>query len=106
MIVFNISPEDYRASNGYIIFEQGKPPDFVLEVASESTANTDAKRDDYAALGIPEYWRFDETGQYHGARLAGDSLLHGRYKPIPLEKPQTEKKYELRLILLDCRPEA
>ena len=88
LIAFNVSPEDYRASNGYIISEQGKPPDFVLEVASESTANIDtgAKRDDYAALGIPEYWRFDETGQYHGARLAGDRLVEGRYEPIPIEE--------------------
>ena len=80
----------------------------MLEVASESTASIDTgtKRDDCAALGIPEYWQFNETGQYHGTKLASDGLLHGRYKPIPLEKPQTEKKYELRLILLDCRPEA
>ena len=34
-------------------------PDFVLEIASESTSEEDStrKRDDYAALGIPEYWR-------------------------------------------------
>ena len=78
----------------------------MLEVASESTANIDtgAKRDDYAALSILEYWRFDETYQYHNTKLAGNRLLHGRYEPIPLEKLQTEKKYELHLILLDCRP--
>ncbi len=80
----------------------------MLEVASESTASIDtgAKRDDCATLAIPEYWRFDKTGQYHGAKLASDRLVEGHYEPIPLEKPQTEKKYELRLILLDCRPEA
>ena len=79
-----------KASNGYVISEQGKPPDFVLEVASESTANIDtgAKRDDYAALGIAEYWRFDETGEYHGARLAGDRLVQGRYEPIPIFWPR------------------
>ena len=51
LIAFNVSPEDYAASNGYIISEQGKPPDFVMEVASESTADVDtgAKRTDYAA---------------------------------------------------------
>ena len=88
LIAFNVSPEDYRASNGYIISEQGKPPDFVLEVASVSTADIDtgAKRDGYATLGIPEYWRFDETGEYHGARLAGDRLVHGRYEPILIEE--------------------
>ena len=51
----------------------------MLEVASESTANVDTgvKRDDYAALGIAEYWRFDETGEHHGARLTGDRLVEG-----------------------------
>ena len=88
LIVFNISPGDYAASNGYIISEQGKPPDFVLEVASESTAEVDtgAKRDDYAALGIPEYWRFDETVRHHGARLAGDMLEGNSYVPVPIEE--------------------
>ena len=86
LIAFDVDPTAYEASNGYVISEQGKPPDFVLEVASESTANIDtgAKRDDYAALGIAEYWRFDRTGEYHGARLAGDRLVQGRYEPIPI----------------------
>ena len=78
----------YQASNGYIVSEQGKPPDFVLEVASESTGATDtgAKRQDYAALGISEYWRFDETGQHHGVRLAGDQFVGDRYRPITIEQ--------------------
>ena len=87
LIAFNVSPDDYKASNGYIISEQGKPPDFVLEVASESTAEVDTgpKRDDYAALGIPEYWRFDETGEHHLANLAGDRLARGCYEPVTVE---------------------
>ena len=88
LIAFDVDPIAYKESNGYIISEQGKPPDFVLEVASVSTADIDtgAKRDDYAALGIPEYWRFDETGEYHGTRLAGDRLVDGVYDPIPVEQ--------------------
>ena len=71
-----------------IVSEQGKPPDFILEVASESTGATDtgAKRQDYAALGISEYWRFDETGQHHGVRLAGDQIVGDRYRPITIEQ--------------------
>ena len=86
LIAFDVDPELYEASNGYIISEQGKPPDFVLEVASRSTADTDtgAKRADYARMLIPEYWRFDETGEYHGARLAGDRLAGNVYEPIPI----------------------
>ena len=43
------------------------------------------KRAAYAALRIPEYWRFDETGEFHGTHLAGDRLADGEYEPIPVE---------------------
>ena len=88
LIAFNVDPAVYYRSNAYIISEQGKPPDFVLEIASNSTGRTDAgdKREDYAALSIPEYWRFDETGRLHGARLAGDRLVEGRYEPILIDE--------------------
>ena len=62
--------------HGYSIEEQGELPDFVLEVASVTTGQNDytRKRDDYAALGVPEYWRFDLSGgEYHDAPLAGDT---------------------------------
>ena len=90
LIAFNVSRQQYRANNGYIVSEQGKPPDFVLEVASESTADTDTgdKRRDYTALGIPEYWRFDETGEFHKTRLVGDRLVDGLYEPIDIEEPE------------------
>ena len=85
-VALNADREAFLRSNGYIISEQGKPPDFALEIASRSTARVDVgqKREDYALMGIPEYWRFDETGEFHGARLAGDRLVEGRYEPIPL----------------------
>ena len=88
LIAFDVRPEIYRGNNGYIVSEQGKPPDFVLEVASESTGQIDAgvKRRDYAALGIPEYWRFDHTGgDFHGAALAGDRLAADGYAPIQID---------------------
>ena len=88
MIAFNVNPAAYESSNGYIISEQGKPPDFVLEVASASTAKIDlgAKRDDYEALGVGEYWRFDATGEYYGARLAGERLVDGKYEEIEIRE--------------------
>ena len=88
LVAFDVDPAAYEASNGYIIEEQGKPPDFVLEIASRHTGHIDAgeKRVAYAALGIVEYWRFDETGEHHGARLAGDRLVDGRYEPIQIEE--------------------
>ena len=88
LVAFDVDPEAYRRSNAYVIAEQGKPPDFVLEIASRKTARVDRvdKRAEYAGLGIPEYWRFDETGRFHGTRLAGDRLVRGRrYRPIEVE---------------------
>ena len=88
LIAFDADPEAYRRSNGYIVSEQGKPPDFVLEIGSPSTGRVDTgeKRDYHAALGVPEYWRFDETGRSHGARLAGDRLVDGVYRPVAIEE--------------------
>ena len=42
----------------YRVWAEGKPPDWVLEVASPSTAlaDLDEKRRKYAAMGVPEYW--------------------------------------------------
>ena len=87
LVAFDADLEGYRASNGYVISEQRKPPDFVMEIASRSTGQHDVekKRPAYAALGIPEYWRFDQTGDFHGTGLAGDRLVEGRYEPIPIE---------------------
>ena len=59
----------------------------MLEIASPTTARNDytEKRDDYAALGVQEYWRFDPTGgQLYDAPLAGDRLEAGAYRPIPI----------------------
>ena len=87
-IAFNADRAAFERSNGYIISEQGKPPDFVIEIASRSTARVDVgqKREDYALMGIREYWRFDETGEFHGARLSGERLGEEgqRYEPLPI----------------------
>ena len=88
MVAFDVDPELYRETNGYVVSEQGKPPDLVLEIASEGTGHIDVgeKRGFYESLGIPEYWRFDASGEFHGARLAGDQLVEGRYEPIDIEE--------------------
>ena len=66
----------------YFIWEVGKPPDFVLEVASPSTASNDLghKRDLYARLGVTEYWKLDPTGgELYGVALRGERLVGGEY---------------------------
>ena len=89
IISFDCDPARAIERQGYDIDEQGKPPDFVLEIASKTTGRVDYtdKRIDYERYGIPEYWRFDATGgDYHDAALAGDMLVDGRYEPIDIER--------------------
>ncbi len=86
LVAFDADPAAYRETNGYVVSEQGKPPDLVLEIASEGTGHIDIgeKREFYQGLGIGEYWRFDATGAFHGTRLAGDRLAVGGYQAIDI----------------------
>ena len=96
MVAFDCDRELLISQNGYSIVTQGKPPDFVLEVASESTGEVDytEKRDEYESYGIPEYWRFDSSGgDYHDAALAGDRLVDGKYEPIEITVVDALSRY-------------
>ena len=88
LVAFDSDPELYEANNGYVVSFQGKPPELALEIASRHTWRTDieVKPGFYASLGVREYWRFDETGEFHGTRLAGDRLVNGQYHPITVDE--------------------
>ena len=60
-LVFGVDARAIRPRKLYLPWEAGKPPDWALEIASESTAREDVNRKPaiYARMGIPEYWRFD-----------------------------------------------
>ena len=82
-VVFGV-PDHPRRS--YFVWREGKAPDFVLEIASESTVDHDlgGKRDRYAAMGVREYWRFDPTGEALAAPLECDVLEDGEYQAVEL----------------------
>ena len=88
LVSFDADPALYDQDNGYVISRQGKPPDLVMEIASERTGRNDVQNKParYAALGVQEYWRFDHTGNFHRTKLAGDRLVEGRYEPIDIEE--------------------
>ena len=88
LVAFDVDLDAYEASNGYVISEQGKPPDFILEVASRHTAADDLgpKKDYYQRLGVSEYWLFDSEGRFHGFTLRGYRLVDGRYEEIELSE--------------------
>ena len=86
-VAFDVDADAIRRRNGYLIWEVGKPPDVVLEVASETTASNDTggKRDLYARMGVAEYWRFDASGgEMYGAPLVGEYLDRGVYREFPV----------------------
>ena len=82
MVVFG-ALKHVRSS--YRLWEEPKAPDFVLEIASESTYRTDRgeKRDTYAGMGVMEYWKYDPVGTYLDPPLLGFRLVEGRYAPVP-----------------------
>ena len=86
-MAFGVDARAIRERKIYLPWEVGKPPDFALEAASESTARHDVagKRRIYARIGVPEYWRFDSTGgDHYGDPLAGEQLVEGVYRPVEL----------------------
>ncbi len=78
-----------EGNNTYLLWEVGKPPDFILEIGSPSTASADLgrKRDLYAELGVGEYWRYDATGgDFHGEPLVGEYLVDGEYRRFEMRR--------------------
>ena len=87
-VAFGVDVSYINERDGYVIWEMGKPPDFVLEVGSPTTADLDLghKRRIYERrMGVPEYWRFDRSGgNLYRQALAGDRLVNGVYQPIDI----------------------
>ena len=77
------APEYLRDT--YMLWNEPKGPDFVLEVTSASTRRHDEqrKRDVYAALGVSEYFLYDPRAEYLAPPLQGWRLRGGSYEPMP-----------------------
>ena len=84
-VTFDVDTALIYERNGYFIEEIGKPPNFVMEIGSKTTASNDTgpKRDLYEWLKIPEYFGFDGTGgEHYGVPLFGWRLRGGIYVPV------------------------
>ena len=73
--------------SSFKVWDEGKAPDFVLEVASPSTAENDAlhKAREYARIGVREYWRLDPEGTLMNSSLEGYVVRgdrYGRVEPV------------------------
>ena len=69
----------------YLLWNEPKGPDFVLEVTSASTRGEDErrKREVYASLGVNEYFLYDPRGESLTPPLQGYRLRDGGYRPLP-----------------------
>jgi len=82
-VVFGVlkdKPRDY-----YLVWEEGRGPDVVLEITSRSTQDEDVEqklalyRD---VLKVPEYFLFDPRAEYLVPPLKGYRLREGQYQLI------------------------
>ncbi len=88
-LAFGVNPDKILERKLYLPWEAKKPPDLVLEVASDTTARNDVERKPaiYALIGVLEYWLFDPTGgALYGKPLIGLRLVDGEYQPIELTR--------------------
>lgn len=73
-----------RNRDTYLLWEESKGPDFVVEVTSPSTRHEDQgrKREVYARLGVSEYFLYDPRAEYLNPPLRGFRLRGGVYHPL------------------------
>ena len=85
-VAFEVRGSDDGNLLSYKVWEQGKPPDFMMEVLSRRTWRNDVhhKPGLYADLNVREYWLFDPDGVSGGPPLRGGELDgQGAYQPLP-----------------------
>ena len=73
----------------YLLWEEKKGPDVVIELTSKSTRNEDLKKkfDLYQyVLKVSEYFLFDPLGDYLKPPMQGYRLKGGKYEAIALVK--------------------
>ena len=77
-----------RMRDNYLLWEEPKAPDFVLEITGPKKWRRDQgpKRRLYQRLGVREYWQYDPTGDYLEPALQGLKLVAGRYEVLPVRK--------------------
>lgn len=99
-------PPSHRTS--YDLRRDGPMPQFVLEVASESTWRDDVedKRDLYALAGVQEYLVFDPTGSCFAERVRAWRLAEDGLRPWPaLTRPDGEAAWDSAMLGLSLRVE-
>jgi Uma2 family endonuclease len=82
MVVKGVTPVPHL---NYLIWEEGRSADVVIEITSKTTRKEDIKKkfDVYRTImRVHEYFLFDPTGDYLSPRLQGYRLIDDQYVPI------------------------
>ena len=81
LVTFGMGKKNRRT---YLVWEEGKVPDFVMEFSSKGTYRNDlgSKMELYASLGIRDYFLYDAEGLYLSSPIMGFTLVNGVYTPI------------------------
>jgi Uma2 family endonuclease len=93
MVVRGVPKKPLRRN--YLVWEEGKGPDMVIEITSEWTRDEDQleKRGIYQdILRVREYFLFDPLHDYLVPPLQGLRLAAGRYRPIRRVKGRLPSK--------------
>jgi Uma2 family endonuclease len=82
--IFVVREVEKRERRIYLLDEEGKAPDVVIELTSANTKLEDlnTKRLVYASLGVREYFLFDPYGEALRPTLRGFLLENGQYIPM------------------------
>ena len=81
LVSFGIGMKERRT---YLVWEEGKVPEFVMEFSSKNTYQNDltGKMDIYASLKIQDYFLYDAEGLYLPSPLMGYELVDGIYVEV------------------------
>jgi Uma2 family endonuclease len=82
--VFIARGVEKRQRPNYLIWDEAKGPEMVIELTSRTTREEDleVKYGLYQRLRVSEYFLFDPLGEYLQPQLAGHRLSRGRYRAI------------------------
>ena len=82
LVSFGIGQKRRRT---YKVWEEGKPPDFVMEFSSKGTYRDDLgnKVELYARIGVAEYFLYDAERRYLPSPLMAFRLVDREYVEIP-----------------------
>jgi Uma2 family endonuclease len=98
--VFAVVDVPVKERKSWVVWEEGKAPDVVIELLSPSTAQTDktAKKLIYQnQLRVPEYVWYDP---FNPNDFAGFGLNQSHYVPIPLDQEGRLSSQSLGLLLV------